>query len=80
MPIYSAQPDLDIPHSTVYDVLFGNLADEDRDHIAITDDATGSTTTYAELKALVDAFAGALTHRGVKPGDVIGLHLSLIHI
>lgn len=74
MPIYSAQPDLEIPNSTVYDVLFGNLTDEDRDHIAITDDATGSITTYAELKALVDAFAGALTHRGIKLGDVIGLH------
>ncbi|WP_293818968.1 AMP-binding protein [uncultured Corynebacterium sp.] len=74
MPIQSPQQDIDIPNSTIYDVLFGNIADEDLGRVAITDDATGSQTTYGELKALIDAFAGALAERGVKPGTVVGLH------
>lgn len=74
MPIQSPQREIDIPNSTIYDVLFGNIAEEDLGRIAITDDATGSQTTYGELKALIDAFAGALADRGVKPGVVVGLH------
>ena len=74
MPIQSPQQEIDIPNSTIYDVLFGNIAEEDLGRIAITDDATGSQTTYGELKALIDAFAGALAERGVKPGVVVGLH------
>lgn len=74
MPIQSPQQTLDIPNTTIYDVLFGNIADEDLGRVAITDDATGSTTTYGELRVLIDAFAGALAERGVKPGVVVGLH------
>ncbi len=74
MPIQSPQQTLDIPNTTIYDVLFGTIADEDLGRVAITDDATGSTTTYGELRVLIDAFAGALAERGVKSGVVVGLH------
>ena len=29
MPIQSPQQEIDIPNSTIYDVLFGNIAEED---------------------------------------------------
>lgn len=74
MPIKSPQQEIDIPNSTIYDILFGNLSAEDRDRVAITDDATGSVTTYGELQALIDSFAGALAKRGVEPGVVVALH------
>ncbi|MEV0895367.1 long-chain fatty acid--CoA ligase [Actinoplanes sp. NPDC049802] len=35
----------------------------------------GGTVTYAELDARSDAVAAALTARGIRPGDRVGLHL-----
>jgi 4-coumarate--CoA ligase len=69
----STFPDIVIPEQNVYDYLFGSLEPQHRDKVAVIDGASGSTTTYGELVAHIDALAGALAARGVGPGDVIGL-------
>lgn len=72
MPQYSPQPDLDIPDASIFDHIFGDIADEFLDKPAIVD--SGAETTYSELKAMIEAFAGALAHRGIGKGDVVALH------
>ncbi|WP_213816434.1 AMP-binding protein [Glaciihabitans sp. dw_435] len=69
----STYPDAVIPDLSVYDFLFGSLDADDRDRIALVDGTTGTETSYGELVARVNAFAGSLAQRGVKPGDVLGL-------
>lgn len=64
---------VEIPATTIYDDLFGDLTAEDAARTALIDPATGAETTYGALKAQVDAFAGALAARGVGPGTVLGL-------
>lgn len=72
MIYFSPHPPVDVPGTTVYDHLFGSLDLEDFDQVAVTDGITA--LTYRELRSSVDAFAGALAARGVKPGDVVALH------
>ncbi|MGV0398236.1 AMP-binding protein [Corynebacterium suicordis] len=74
MPIANARPDIDVPTGSLYELIFESLQPEDTERIAIIDSATGTQTTYGQLKAMVDAFAGALAHRGVQPHDVVALH------
>jgi acyl-CoA synthetase (AMP-forming)/AMP-acid ligase II len=74
MPFRSPFPDLEIPDVTLYDLLFAGLDDADADRTAVVDGTSGATTTYGALKAQVDAVAGALAARGVRPGDVVALH------
>ena len=74
MSFKSPFPDVEIPDVSVYDFLFGSLSDADRDRPALTDGASGTTTTYGQLAAQVDGVAGALAARGVGVGDVVGLH------
>lgn len=64
----SPYPDVDIPDVSVYDYLFDSLTADESSRIALFDPATGSETTYAELKAQIDGLAGALAARGVGPG------------
>ena len=59
MPIKSSRPDVVIPEGSVYELLFGNLDPADENRIAIIDSATGSETTYGQLKAMINAFAGS---------------------
>ncbi|PJI86559.1 AMP-binding protein [Luteimicrobium subarcticum] len=66
-------PDVDIPDVTVYDYLFASLTDEDADRVALVDGPSGRETTFRELRAQVDAVAGALAARGIGVGDVVGL-------
>lgn len=65
-------PDVEIPQVSVYDYLFGTLTPDDLAEVAVVDGPT--ELTYGELRARVDAFAGALAARGVRPGDVVALH------
>ncbi|QNH95670.1 AMP-binding protein [Corynebacterium anserum] len=74
MPVASPRPDLEIPACGLWGLVFGSLAPEDEDRVAIIDVADGSETTFAELKTYVESAAGGLVHRGVKPGDVVALH------
>jgi acyl-CoA synthetase (AMP-forming)/AMP-acid ligase II len=73
MSFASPFPDVDIPSVSVYEYLFGNIADADADRIALIDAKSGNETSYGELVARIDAFAGALAARGIAVGDVVGL-------
>src|SRR3546814_421117 len=73
MSFASPFPEVDIPSTSVYHYLFGDIADDDLDRVALVDAKSGRETTYRELIARVDAFAGALAGRGIGVGDVVGL-------
>jgi acyl-CoA synthetase (AMP-forming)/AMP-acid ligase II len=73
MSFASPFPDVVIPDGTVYEYLFGELAEADRDLVALVDAHSGAETTYRDLVIRVDAFAGALADRGIGVGDVVGL-------
>ena len=74
VPFQSPFADVEIPDVSVYDYLFSGLTDEELGRVAVYDSATSSETTYGDLRARIDAFAGALAARGVQPGDVVALH------
>ncbi|WP_288833260.1 AMP-binding protein [uncultured Corynebacterium sp.] len=66
---------LDIPDTDVFDLIFGGLTEEDAALPAITELSTGTTATYAELKAYAESIAGELASRGIGPGDVVTLQV-----
>src|SRR6185503_122672 len=66
-------PEVEIPSTSVYDYLFGGIDDADLDRIALVDAKSGRQTSYRDMIARIDAFAGALAERGVGVGDVVGL-------
>ncbi|WP_448221963.1 4-coumarate--CoA ligase family protein [Gordonia iterans] len=65
--------DVEIPNVSVYDYLFGSIADEDLDRTALIDARNGATTTYRGLIGSIDAAAGALAARGIGVGDVVAV-------
>jgi acyl-CoA synthetase (AMP-forming)/AMP-acid ligase II len=73
MSFASPFPEVEIPSSSIYDFLFGRVDEADLDQVALVDAKPGRETTYRELIDRVDAFAGALTGRGIGVGDVVGL-------
>src|SRR6478736_6901795 len=73
MSFASPFPQVQIPSTSLYDYLFGELADEDADRVALVDTGTGTETTYRDMIASIDGFAGALEQRGIGVGDVVGL-------
>ncbi|MCK8613263.1 4-coumarate--CoA ligase family protein [Gordonia sp. C13] len=73
MSFTSPFPDVEIPDVSVFDYLFGSVADEDRERIALVDPKSGSTTTYGQLVGQIEAAAGALASRGIGVGDVVGI-------
>ena len=73
MSFASPFPQVQIPTSSVYDYLFEDFDDADGDRIALVDAKSGAETTYRDMIARVDAFAGALAARGIGVGDVVGL-------
>jgi acyl-CoA synthetase (AMP-forming)/AMP-acid ligase II len=73
MSFASPYPQVQIPTTSVYDYLFGDLANADADRIALVDAKSGAEHTYREMLTRIDAFAGALAHRGIGVGDVVGL-------
>jgi acyl-CoA synthetase (AMP-forming)/AMP-acid ligase II len=73
MSFASPFPEVDIPSTSVYDYLFGDIAENDLDRVALIDAKSGGESSYRELIARVDAFAGALAARGIGVGDVVGL-------
>jgi len=73
MSFASPFPEVDIPSSSVYDFLFDGIDETDLDRVALVDAKSGKHTSYREMIARVDAFAGALTGRGIGVGDVVGL-------
>jgi acyl-CoA synthetase (AMP-forming)/AMP-acid ligase II len=73
MSFASPFPQVHIPTTSLHDYLFGTLDAADADRVALVDAATGTETTYGEMMARIDAFAGALAARGIGVGDVVGL-------
>jgi acyl-CoA synthetase (AMP-forming)/AMP-acid ligase II len=73
MSFKNPYPDVEIPNVSVYDFLFGSIADEDLDRVALVDPKSGSETTYRALIAQINAAAGALAARGIGVGDVVGI-------
>jgi len=71
MVYVSTYPDVEIPDGTVYDQLFSTLTEGDLDRIAVVED--DRQLTYRALRDQIDALAGALAARGVRPGDVVAL-------
>lgn len=71
MPQTSPMEQLDIPEVSLFDFIFGDLAEEDKDLLAIADSV--SQLTYGELKQAVELYAGALAARGITKGDVVAL-------
>ena len=45
MSFTSPFPDVEIPDVSVFDYLFGSIADEDRERTALVDPKSGTTTT-----------------------------------
>ena len=72
MSFFSPFPQVTIPSTSVYDYLFA-AEDAASDRIALVDATSGTETTYADMIARIDAFAGALAARGIGVGDVVGL-------
>jgi acyl-CoA synthetase (AMP-forming)/AMP-acid ligase II len=73
MSFASPFPEVDIPSTNVYDFLFGGIDDADLDRVALVDTKSGRQTTYREMIARIDTFAGGLAGRGIGVGDVVAL-------
>ena len=73
MSFASPFPEVDIPSTSVYEYLFDHIDDADLDRVALVDAKADRETTYREMIGRIDAFAGALTGRGIGVGDVVGL-------
>ncbi|MFT4088249.1 MAG: AMP-binding protein [Gordonia sp. (in: high G+C Gram-positive bacteria)] len=65
--------DVEIPDVSVYDFLFGSIAEADLDRTALIDAKSGGTTTYRQLIGQIGAAAGALASRGIGVGDVVAI-------
>ena len=72
MSFASPFPQVQIPTTSVYDYLFADAADA-ADRVALVDALSGAETTYGDMIARIDAFAGALAERGIGVGDVVAL-------
>jgi acyl-CoA synthetase (AMP-forming)/AMP-acid ligase II len=73
MSFRSPFQDVDISDTSVYECVFGGIEAADLDRVALVDAASGVEITYGETIARVDAFAGALTERGIGVGDVVAI-------
>ncbi|WP_288814852.1 AMP-binding protein, partial [uncultured Gordonia sp.] len=73
MSFTSPFPDVEIPDVSVFEFLFGAVAEEDLARTALVDPKSGATTTYAQLISQIEAAAGALASRGIGVGDVVGI-------
>jgi acyl-CoA synthetase (AMP-forming)/AMP-acid ligase II len=73
MSFPSPFPQVQIPTTSVYDYLFGELGEADAARVALVDAKSGTEVTYGEMISRIDAFAGALAARGVGVGDVVAL-------
>ncbi len=69
----SPYPDVEVPNLGIYDYLFGALAEEDLDRIAVVDGASGAETTYRALRGQIDALAGAVAAQGLGVSGVAAI-------
>lgn len=71
--VRSSYPDIEIPDVSIHEFLFGDVAEDRLDATALIDGVSGAITTYRQLIAQIDLFAGALAARGVGVGTVVGV-------
>lgn len=74
MPQNSQRPALQLDNTDLYSRVFGSLTQENSQREALIDLATGSRSTYGQLKQKIDTFAGWLNQCGISKGDVVALH------
>lgn len=72
MTYYSTYPEVEIPSGSIYDYIFATLQEDELDRIAVVDGI--QQISYGELRQKIDALAGALSTKGIQPGDVVALH------
>ena len=65
MSFVSPFAEVEIPSTSLYDYLFGDIDDAHLDRIALVDAKSGRQTTYRDMIGRIDAFAGALADRCV---------------
>jgi len=65
--------DFVIPDASIYDVLFGDLTEDELAATAIIDGPSGAETSYGQLVTQIDLTAGALAARGIRVGSVVGV-------
>lgn len=70
---HSPHPSVEIPDQSIYDYLFASLDDGDLARVALIDPTSGAETTYGTLRQQIDAFAGALAHRGADTETVVAM-------
>ncbi|AWB84519.1 AMP-binding protein [Corynebacterium liangguodongii] len=68
-------PSVDIPSTSIFDLIFGGLTDEEASWTAVTEATTDASVTYGELRELAESFAGVLAQRGIGKGDVVSLQI-----
>ncbi|WP_127784081.1 AMP-binding protein [Rhodococcus sp. X156] len=75
MSFHSPFPDVEIPDTSLFDFLFGKVAEDEAlaARPALVDGTSGAVTTYGQLVGQVNALAGGLAQRGFHQGDVAGL-------
>ncbi|MGV9669397.1 MULTISPECIES: AMP-binding protein [unclassified Gordonia (in: high G+C Gram-positive bacteria)] len=73
MSFASPFPDVEIPNVSLYELLFGDIAEEYLDRTALIDPKSGAETSYRQLIGQINAAAGALAARGIGVGDVVGI-------
>ncbi len=73
MSFKNPYPDVEIPAVSVFEFLFGSIADDDLDRVALIDPKSDQKTTYRQLVGQINAAAGALAARGIGVGDVVGV-------
>ena len=71
----SPYPSLDYPSTDVFDLIFGDLTEDEAALPAITELSTQSTATYGELKEFSETIAAELASRGIGEGDVVTLQV-----
>ncbi|MBN8425438.1 AMP-binding protein [Microbacterium esteraromaticum] len=69
----STLPDIEIPNTSIHEYLFADLDETQLDAVAIVDGTSGAETTYRQLVAQIDLFAGALAARRIGIGSRIGI-------
>ena len=69
----SPYPDVEIPNVSIYDYLFADLSEDEREQIAVIDGPSGTELSYGALVDQIDAIAGAFAAREVGLGTVVGM-------
>jgi acyl-CoA synthetase (AMP-forming)/AMP-acid ligase II len=68
-------PDIEIPNTSLYDLIFAGLSETDAARTAFVHPDSGVSLTFGEVKQSTDAVATWLAAHGVGTGDVVAIDL-----